>query len=126
MVNDLGIDWKFNLFWVLWWGGFFEWMVWCIKGCLKKIFGFVRLIYEELFIVFIEVEGVLNLRFFIYVYGDDIEELLIFFYLMIGRRLLFRNLNIVLGGGFCVSSVIEIVRRVKYLKLFLDYFWNRW
>lgn len=82
--------------------------------------------YEELFIVFMEVEGVLNLRFFIYVYGDDIEEFLMLFYLMIGRWLLFRNLNIVVVGGFCLSSVIEVVRRVKYFKLFLDYFWNRW
>ena len=74
LAKDLGIDWKFNLPRAPWWGGFFERMVQCTKGCLKKTLGSARLTYEELLTVLTEVEGVLNSRPLTYVYGDDIEE----------------------------------------------------
>ena len=45
---------------------------------------------------------------------------------MIGRRLLSRSPNTAPGGGSCSSSVTEIASRAKYLKSFLDHFWNRW
>ena len=126
LVNDLGIDWKFNLPRAPWWGGFFERMVRCTKGCLKKTLDSARLTYEELLTVLTEVEGVLNSRPLTYVYGDDIEEPLTPSHLMIGRRLLSRNPNTAPGGGSCASSVTEIARRAKYLKSLLDHFWNRW
>ena len=109
-----------------WWGGFFERMVRCTKGCLKKTLGSARLTYEELLTVLTEIEGVLNSRPLTYVYGDDIEEPLTPSHLMIGRRLLSRNSNTAPGGGSCASSVTEIARRAKYLKSLLDHFWNRW
>lgn len=54
------IEWKFNLERVFWWGGFFERMVGCVKRCLRKVLGNGRLIFDELFIVLIKVEGILN------------------------------------------------------------------
>lgn len=45
--------------------------------------------YDELYILFVEVEGMLNFRLLIYVFLDDVEELLIFFYLIYGRGILF-------------------------------------
>ena len=33
------IEWKFNLEWALWCGGFFERMVASMKGCLRKTLG---------------------------------------------------------------------------------------
>ena len=101
-------------------------MVRCTKGCLKKTLGSARLTYEELLTVPTEVDGVLNSIPLTYVYGDNIEEPLTPSHLMIGRRLLYRNLNTPPAGGSCSSSVTEIARRAKYLKLLLDHFWNRW
>ena len=126
LVKDLEIDRKFNLPRAPWWGGFFERMVRCTKGCLKKTLGSARLTYEELLTVLTEVECVLNSRPLTYVYGDDIEEPLTPSHLMIGRRLLSGNPNTAPAGGPCSSSVTEVARRAKYLKSLLDHFWNRW
>ena len=125
LVKDLEIDRKFNLPRAPWWGGFFERMVRCTKGCLKKTLGSSLLTYEELLTVLTEVEGVLNSGPLTYVYGDDIEEPLTPSHLMIGRRLLSRNPNTVPAGGSYSSSVTEVARRAKYLKSLLDHFWNR-
>ena len=83
-----GIERKFNMPRSQWWGGFFERMVLCMKGCLKKTLGSPRLTSEELITVLTEITSVLNSRPLTYVYEDEIEELLTPSHLMLGRRLL--------------------------------------
>ena len=55
-VRNHGIEWKFNMLQSPWWGGFFERMVRCTKGCSKKTLGSTRLTYEELITVLTEIE----------------------------------------------------------------------
>lgn len=73
---------------MFWWGGFFERMVRCTKGGLKKTLGSAGLTYEELITVLKEIESVLNSRPFTCVYEDEIEAPLTPSHLMLGRRLL--------------------------------------
>lgn len=74
---------------VLWWGGFFERMVGSVKRCFRKILGNVCLLFDEFLIVLSEVEVILNFRFLMYDYDILGEEVLIFVYLIYGRRFIF-------------------------------------
>jgi len=73
-LSDRRIEWRFNLAKALLWGGFFERMVKSTTRCLKKQLGNVRLTYEELLTVLIDVEAVLNSRLPTYVYAEDLKE----------------------------------------------------
>lgn len=53
---------------------------------MRKVLGNVWLFFDEFLILFIEVEFMFNLRLFIYEY-NEIEEVLMFFYLLYGRRI---------------------------------------
>ena len=69
------------------WGGFFERLVRSVMRCLKTILRTVRVTYEELSTILIEIEGGLNSRSLTYVYSE-IDEPLTPSHLMIGRRFL--------------------------------------
>lgn len=58
-----------------------------IKKFFKKILGRFIFSFDELFIVLVEIEGIINFRFFMYVYDDNelIFFFLIFFDLIYGR-----------------------------------------
>ena len=127
-VRGHGIEWKFNMPRSPWWGGFFERMVRCTKGCLKKTLGSARLTYEELTTVLTEIESVLNSRPLTYVYEDEIEEPLTPSHLMLGRRLLSNGTVTESAAGQSQSqlSSVDITKRVKHLKLLLEHFSSRW
>jgi len=59
MVNNQ----KFIVERALWWGGFWERMVGITKRCL-------RITFEELCTVIVEIEGIVNSRPFTYLYDD--------------------------------------------------------
>ena len=126
-VRSHGIEWKFNMPQSPWWGGFFERMVRCTKGCLKKTLGSARLTYEELITVLTEIESVLNSGQLTYVYEDEIEEPLTPSHLMLGRRLLSNGTVTESAAGQSQSQLgsVDITRRVKDLKLLLEHFSSR-
>ena len=126
-VRSHGIEWKFNMLQSPWWGGFFERMVHCTKGCLKKTLGSASLTYEELITVLTEIENVLNSRQLTYVYEDEIEEPLTPSLLMLGRRLLSNGTVKESAAGQSQSqlSSVDITKRVKDLKLLLEHFSSR-
>ena len=65
------MKWTFNLEKAPWWGGVFERLVKSVRRCLKKTISGVRLTYEELLTVIIEVEMVLNCRPLSYVSSEE-------------------------------------------------------
>ena len=71
---DHKTDWRSNLKLAPWWGGFFEHMIRCVKRCLKKILKNVKLTYDELLTVVVEVECVLNSKPLTCVSSEDTEE----------------------------------------------------
>lgn len=62
-------------------------MVGSVKVCFRKVLGNVRLMFDELLIVLVEVEGILNFCLFMYEYDEVGYEVLIFLYLVFGRRI---------------------------------------
>ena len=72
-------------------------MVKGVKRCLRKTLANVRLSYDELLTLVIEVESTLNVRPLTYVYEEDEED-----------------------------SSKGLNKRMKYLSLKLDHFWKRW
>ena len=98
-VCSYGIEWKFNMLRSPWWGGFFERMVRCRKGCLKKTLGSARLMHAELITVLTKIESVLNSTPLTYAYEDEIKEPLTPSHLMLGRRLLWNGTVTESAGG---------------------------
>ena len=80
------VRWSFQLPRAPWWGGFFERLIKCAKRCLKKMLGVVKVTYDELSTLIVEVEAILNSHPLTYVYPGDAEEPLIPSHLMAGRR----------------------------------------
>ena len=117
------IEWKFNLERALWWGGFFERMVGCVKRCLRKVLGNARLTFDELFTVLVEVEGTLNSRPITYEYDETSEEVLTPSHLLFGRRVK-TMLDMVVEDNEKREN--KYTRRFRYLSVRLAHFWNRW
>ena len=88
----------------------------------------VKLDYDELHTILVEVEGTLNSRPLTFVSSDDVEEPLTLYHLFYGRRILSlpdfsRNREASLNQA--VSSG-DLPRRRKYMQLLLEHFWKRW
>ncbi|XP_065664550.1 uncharacterized protein LOC136086196 [Hydra vulgaris] len=61
-LGEMNIKWKFNLARSPWWGGFFERMAGLVKRSLHKAAGRIRLTFERLKEVLIDIENTLNNR----------------------------------------------------------------
>ena len=111
-----------------WWGGVFERMLQNAKRSLRMTLRNVKLDYDELHTILVEVEGTLNSRPLTFVSSDDVEEPLTAYHLFYGRRILSlpdfsRNREASLNQA--VSSG-DLPRRRKYMQLLLEHFWKRW
>ena len=69
----MGIEWKFNTPLSPWQGGFFERSVRSTKILLRKELGNLKLNYEQLQTVLLEIEIILNNRTSTYYYADENE-----------------------------------------------------
>ena len=81
----------------------------------------VRLTYEELSTILIEIESIMNSRPLTYLSEDGIEAITPF-HLLHGR-------NILVRGGRSISEIMynkeNTESRVKHLKFLLSQFWKR-
>lgn len=120
-----GVKWTFNLERAQWWGGFFGRIVQSVKRCLKKVLKNARVTTDELQTVLVEIEATLNSRPLTFVSSEDLEELLMPFHLMCGRRLCFKPDQ---GEETDISQVnVEDLRgRAACLERLKDHFWKRW
>ena len=125
--NDLEhtkTEWRFNLERAVWWGGFLERMVGCVKTCLRKVLGNAKLTFDELLTAVIEIEGTLNSRPLTYSYDEINEEVLTPSHLIYGRRL--KSLpdeNVVVEEE---ENETNCSKRFRNVALRLAHFWNRW
>lgn len=123
-LENMRVEWKFNLERAPWWGGFFERMVASVKDCLRKTLGNAKLSYEELLTVLVEVECTLNSRPLTYEYDEVDEEVLTPSHLIYGRRIKALPDEIVEPDD--VVNETQCSSRFKYLSTRLSHFWNRW
>ena len=117
------IEWRFNLERAPWWGGLFERMVGSVKACLRKVLGNVRLSFDELLTVLVEVEGTLNSRPLTYEYSEAGNEVLTPSHLIYGRRIQSLPDEIAEEPEENESGCYE---RFRYLTERLAHFWKRW
>ena len=127
-LENRRISWKFNMDRAPWRGGAFERMIQNAKRSLRMTLRNVKLDYDELHTILVEVEGTLNSRPLTFVSSDDAEEPLTPYHLIYERRILSlpdfsRNREALLNQT--VSSG-DLPRRRKYMQLLLEHFWKRW
>ena len=121
--QSLSISWKFNVPTASWWGGFWEICVKLVKRCLKKTLRNAKLTYEELETALIEVEGILNSRPLTYVSEEITEPPLSPSILVIGRRIL--DKQIVHYQSSIENTYKSLTKRARYLETLLSHFRNR-
>ena len=122
---DHKIEWRFNLELAPWWGGFLEHMIRCVKRCLQKILKNVKLTYDELLTVVVEVECVLNSRPLTCVSSEDTEEPLTSSHPLTVRRILYIPDECATADED-ETDVQLLTRRQRCLSKLLGQFWNRW
>ena len=124
-LDNLRVEWKFNLERAPWWGGFFERMVGSVKSCLRKVLGNARLTFDEMRTVLVEIEGTLNSRPLTYNYDEVEREVLTPSHLIFGRRI----------NSLPDESVSRLddegenmsySDRFRYISTRLAHFWARW
>ena len=69
-----------------WCGGFYERLIRIGKSTLRKILGTVKLNFEELTTLLIEIESVINTRPLSYLYENDTTKAITPSHLLIGRN----------------------------------------
>ena len=122
-MSNRYISWKFNLDCAPWFGGIWERLVACVKGCIKKIVGVKITTYIELQTLVCEIELLLNNRPLCAVYEDDYEDVLTPNHLTFGRRLETTSdgkPEIHIGKG------VGLQKRKRFIDTLVDHFWNRW
>ncbi|XP_067029774.1 uncharacterized protein [Acropora muricata] len=110
-----------------WFGGVFERMIQNAKRSLRMTLRNVKLDYDELHTILVEVEGTLNSRPLTFVSSDDVEEPLPPYHLFYGRRILSlpdfsRNRE---ASPNQAVSFGDLPRIRKYMQLLLEQFWKR-
>ncbi|XP_057366181.1 uncharacterized protein LOC130687038 [Daphnia carinata] len=69
-LSSKGIKWKFSPSLAPWWGGFWERMVRSVKEPLRKVLGKMKVNYDQLHTILVEIEAIVNSRPLTYVSGD--------------------------------------------------------
>ncbi|XP_045032633.1 uncharacterized protein LOC123474486 [Daphnia magna] len=69
-LSSKGIEWKFSPSLAPWWGGFWERMVRSVKEPLRKVLGKMKVSYDQLHTILVEIEAIVNSRPLTYVSGD--------------------------------------------------------
>ena len=90
---------------------------------MKKSLRNAKLTFEELYIVLVEIEGVLNSRPLTYVF-DEMNEPLTPSQLSIGRRILSTSTDT--AQRPVQADLAALTRRARFLQQTLNHFWNRW
>ena len=120
------ILWTFNVEKAPWWGGIFELMVKSTKRCLRKVVGRVKLYYDELQTVLVEIESVINSRPLTYISADDLDEPITPSHFLCGRRILSLpdglSEDINSDEEFSLSTQPELTRRLKHLNAMINQF----
>ncbi|XP_064461732.1 uncharacterized protein LOC135371684 [Ornithodoros turicata] len=70
-ITDWAIDWRYNVPYAPWWGGFYERLIRSVKVALKKTIGARCLNETELTTIVTEIEAVINSRPLTFVYDDQ-------------------------------------------------------
>ena len=96
---ERGVVWRFSTPLAPWTGGVWERMIRSVKRCMKKVLKKVRLNYEELETVVVEIETTVNNRPLTYIDTDGIEDVLTPNHLSYGR-----SLPIIASGNAEISN----------------------
>ena len=115
-ANVKGIKWNYNLRKTPWAGGFFERLIRSVKRCLRKLLNVLKVNYEDLLTILIEIQRVINKRPLTYNYNDVNSEPLTPNHLIIGRRLHINYFN----------ENSTLVGTNQFLEKSIERFWKLW
>ena len=122
---DHGIQWKFNVAYAPWQGGFWERIVSSVKRCIKKSINKSILTFTEIETLLCEIESVLNNRPLCTYEEEDWDEMISPNLLLYGRKLQsinhdVKNINL----DYLENKVIS--KRVKFIDGVINDYWERW
>ena len=121
-LDEIYLQWRFNLALAAWWGGFFERIVGLLKTILRRTLGKAKLGFKQLEVILAKTEAILNNRPLTY-QGEDLEEeLLTPNHLIYGCKLP----QMVEEPEDCFDEQVDWERRRKYVEQKLSNVWNRW
>ena len=121
-LDEIYLQWRFNLALAAWWGGFFERIVDLVKTILRRTLGKAKLGFKELEVILAKTEAILNNRPLTY-QGEDLEEEpLTPNHLIYGCKLP----QMVEDPEDCFDEQVDLDRRRKYVEQKLSNVWNHW
>ena len=121
-LDEIYLQWRFNLVLAAWWGGFFERIVGLVKAILRGTLGKAKLGFKELEVILAKTAAILNNRPLTY-QGDDLEEEpLSSNHLIYGCKLP----QMVEEPEDYFDEQVDLDRRRKYVGQKLSNVWNRW
>ena len=97
-----------------------------VKSCLKKVIGNARLLFDELYTVLLEVEGILNSRPLTYVYDEISYEPLTPNHLIYGRRLSQLASNLEFDDDLINENATSYTKIFWYIVRKINHFALRW
>ena len=121
-LDEIYVQWQFNLALAAWWGGFFERIVGLVKTILRRMLGKAKLGFKELEVVLAKTEAILNNRPLTYQGQDLEEEPSTPNHLIYGCKLP----QMVEEPEDCFDEKVDLDRRRKYVEQKLSNVWNRW
>ena len=121
-LDEIYLQWQFNLALAAWWGGFFERIVGLVKTILRRMLGKAKLGFKELEVILAKTEAILNNRPLTY-QGEDLEEeSLTPNHLIYGCKLP----QMVEEPEDCFDEQVDLDRKRKYVEQKLSNVWNHW
>ncbi|XP_064488403.1 uncharacterized protein LOC135400501 [Ornithodoros turicata] len=123
-IADWAIDWRYNVPYAPWWGGFYERLIRSVKVALKKTIGARCLNETELTTIVTEIEAVINSRPLTFVYDDQEIRPLYPAAFLTGKRL--TMLPASNTGDMPESSADTIQRCWRQRAESLRAFWEKW
>lgn len=123
-ITDWTIDWRYNVPYAPWWGGFYERLIRSVKVALKKTIGARCLNETELTTIVTEIEAVINSRPLTFVYDDQEIRPLYPAAFLTGKRL--TMLPAANTDDMPESSADTIQRGWRQRAERLSTFWEKW
>ena len=90
--KEINATWKPILEKSPWWGGFYEKPIAILKLALRKFVGSVKLNFEELHTVLVQIENMMNTRPLTYLSEENCDEHITASHLIYGRKINRRNI----------------------------------
>ena len=119
--KEINATWKPILEKSPWWGGFYEMSVVILKLALRKFVGSVKLNFEELHTVLVQIENMMNTRPLTYLSEENCDEHITASDLIYGRKINRRNIVGNIDNVITLDKTL-IKTRIKHVTAVANHF----